>query len=279
VEVLGPGGPARIEAGRVVVCAGAYGSPALLLRSGVGPADELRALGIEPLLPLPGVGRNLHDHPSLYLQYRGTPELIAALEAFSAGGQALVAEQSLAKARSEHCAAAFDLHLFPIGGRAPLDRSRWEFVLPVANMAPRSRGRVTLTSADPAAAPRIDTGYLTDPADADLIVLLSGLALTRAVAGQPPLAAWLGPELPATAQIVDAHTVRQNCLHYYHPVGTCKLGPAADPQAVVDAQGQVHGCQDLYVADASLMPVIPRANTYLPTLVVAERIAALLSAA
>jgi choline dehydrogenase len=67
--------------------------------------------------------------------------------------------------------------------------------------------------------------------------------------------------------------VRHNCLHYYHPVGTCKMGPASDKDAVVDARGQVYGCDNLYVADAAIMPVIPRANTYIPTLVVAERIA------
>jgi choline dehydrogenase len=273
VHFAGPEGRRAIEAGRVVVCGGAYGSPAVLLRSGIGPAEEVRALGIEPRVDRPGVGRNLHDHPSLYLRYSGTPRLIEALEAFEQRGNTLVAEQSLAKARSPQCGPAFDLHLFPIGGRHPALAGEWEFVLPVGNMAPLSRGQVTLRDVDPATAPRIDTGYLTDAEDADLKVLLDGLRLNRAVASQPPLAELLGEELPATREIVDAETVRRNCLHYYHPVGTCKMGPASDPLAVVDGNGKVHGTENVYVADAAVMPVIPRANTYVPTLVVAERIA------
>ncbi len=272
VHVLGPNGPAAIEAARVVVCAGAYGSPAILLRSGIGPAAELRALGIEPIADLPGVGHNLHDHPSVYLQFSGSTRLIGDLEAFSQRGNTLVAEQSLAKLRSAHCAAAFDLHVFPIGGRAALDRTQWEFVIPVANMVPGSRGRVTLSDARPTSAPCIDTGYLTDPAGADLEVLLSGMEIAREITRQSPLAELLGAELPATAQIADPESVRRNCLHYFHPVGTCKLGSGADPLAVVDARGKVHGFDNLYVADASIMPIIPRANTYIPTLAVAERV-------
>jgi choline dehydrogenase len=279
VVCLIAGQPASIEAERVVVCAGAYGSPAVLLRSGIGPVDELRALGVETVLNLPGVGRNLHDHPSLYLTYAGTPALIRALEEFERSGQTLVAEQSLAKARSPHCATAFDLHLFPVGGRAPAGRGVWDFTLPVGNMAPVSRGQVTLTDANPASAPVIDTGYLTDPDDADLRVLMSGLELARDMANQSPLREWLGEELPVTAQIKDAESVRRGCLHYFHPVGTCKLGPASDPAAVVDADGRLHGMDNLYVADASVMPVIPRANTYVPVLVAAEHITAGLIAA
>jgi choline dehydrogenase len=272
-----PGGAARVEAGRVVVCAGAYGSPAILLRSGLGPADELRALGIAPAADLPGVGRNLHDHPAVYLKFAGTGQAIESLEAFARQG-VLVAEQSLAKLRSPRCQAAFDLHLYPIGGRAAADRSQWEFVVPVGYMTPASRGRVMLHDAHPGTAPRIDTGYLSDPEGADLGGLVSGVEVAREFARQTPLREMLGDELPATAQITGAEEVRRHCLHYYHPVGTCKLGPAADPLAVVDAGGRVHGCANLYVADAALMPVIPRANTYLPALVVAERIAAALIA-
>jgi choline dehydrogenase len=225
---------------------------------------------------LPGVGRNLHDHPSVYLQFSGTARLVEELEAFARRGNTLVAEQSLAKLRSAGCSTAFDLHTFPIGGHAALDRSLWEFVFPVANMVPHSRGQVTLRDAAPTSAPRIDTGYLTDPADADLDVLLNGVEIARDMTRQAPLRDRLGAELPATAQITDAEAVRRNCLHYYHPVGTCKMGSAADPLAVVDGRGRVHGFEQLYVADASVMPVIPRANTYIPTLVVAERIVGML---
>jgi choline dehydrogenase len=273
VEVIGPDGPATIEAGRVVVCAGAYGSPAILLRSGLGPAEELRALGIDVIENRPGVGRNLHDHPGAYLQFSGTPQLIERLIAFSERGHTLVAEQSLAKLRSAHCASAFDLHLFPIGGQAVQDRSQWEFTLPVANMTPLSRGTVRLRDRDPACAPVIDTGYLTDPDDADLDVLLSGIEITRAITRQPVLAELLGEEISPSAHYADRESVRRDCLHDFHPVGTCKMGPASDPLAVTDSFGKVHGVDNLYIADAALIPVIPRANTNIPVLVVAERVA------
>ena len=250
IDVIGPNGPATIEAGRVVLCAGAYGSPAILLRSGIGPAEELRALGIEPVANVPGVGRNLHDHPGTYLKFSGTPQLIQSLQAFGERGHTLVAEQSLAKLRSAHCSAAFDLHIFPIGGQTPQDRSQWEFTFPVANMAPLSRGTVTLQDSNPNTAPAINTGYLSDPADADLDVLVSGIESTRAITRQPALAALLGQELPPSAHYTDRESVRRDCLHYFHPVGTCKMGPATDPLAVADAHGKVHGLDNLYVADA-----------------------------
>src|SRR6185295_13432777 len=96
LQVIGPDGPLTIEAGRVILCAGTYGSPAILLRSGIGPGSELRTLGIEPSLDLP-VGRNLHDHPAVYLKYSGTPQLIAAMKDFEAQGGVLFSEQTIAK--------------------------------------------------------------------------------------------------------------------------------------------------------------------------------------
>jgi choline dehydrogenase len=131
-----------------------------------------------------------------------------------------------------------------------------------------------LRSPDPSTAPLIDTGYLTDPEDADLTRLMSGVEITRQFARQSPLAEWIGDEIPPTADCHDRESIRRNCTHYFHPVGTCKMGPAFDPDAVVDARGKVHGWDNVYVADASIMPVIPRANTNLPALVVGERIAA-----
>jgi choline dehydrogenase len=276
VEVMGPDGAADIECAQVVLCAGAYGSPAILLRSGVGPADELRASGVEPIQNLPGVGRNLHDHPAMYLKFSGAPELIAALQAFERRGGVLMAEQTIAKLRSPFCQSAFDLHLFPVGGPfldANSSGEAWEFVLPVANMTPQSRGGLRLRSNDPSTAPLIDTGYLTDPEDADLTLLVSGVEIARQFARQSPLAEWIGDEIPPTADCHDRESIRRNCAHYFHPVGTCKMGPASDPAAVVDSRGKVQGWENLYVADASIMPVIPRANTNLPALVMGERIA------
>ena len=115
---------------------------------------------------------------------------------------------------------------------------------------------------------------MSDAQARDVAVLWSGVQIVREIASQRSFVTALGQELASTAQIGDQEAVRRNCLHYYHPVGTCKMGPATDSLAVVDAQGKVHGLDNLYVADASIMPVIPRANTNLPTVVLAERVAA-----
>ncbi len=97
--------------------------------------------------------------------------------------------------------------------------------------------------------------------------------MAREIASQPPFAHLLGNESEQSTPIDSKDATRRHCLHYYHPVGSCKMGTAQDQQAVVDSRGQVHGVANLYVADAAAMPVIPRANTNLPTAVVAERIA------
>jgi choline dehydrogenase len=137
-----------------------------------------------------------------------------------------------------------------------------------------------LASRDPEAAPIIDHGYLTDPDDHDLAVLLDGVDLARTLARQAPLAGLIGAETGPGPEMLDRAElqayIRANGVHYYHPVGTCKMGPADDSLAVVDARGHVHGLDGLIVADASIMPVIPRANTNIPCAVIGEKIAALL---
>lgn len=278
LEVIGAGGAMIVEAGQVVVCAGTYGSPAILLRSGIGPSSDLQSLGIKTNLDL-AVGKNLHDHPAVYLKYSGTPQLIAAMNDFVAKGGILFSEQTIAKFRSKYCTTAYDLHLFPVGGQFMDAADSWDFLLPVANMTPLSRGSVTLTSADPFATLNIDTAYLSDPEGRDLAILWNGIEMVRDYACQSPLAAWIGEEISPTADYQTPEDVRRDNLHYYHAVGTCKMGPASDATAVVDARGKVYGLDNLYVADASIMPVVPRANTNIPALVVGERIAAWLAQA
>ena len=274
VDVIHAGEKVTIEAGRVVLCAGAYGSPAVLLRSGIGPSRDLPHLGIPTLIDLPGVGANLHDHSGFSMSYHGTPLFKSLMEEFIASGRTVFAEQSLAKARSSRCSQAFDLHIAPVASPAPDPSGRWQCKILVANMAPRSRGRLTLRDADPQSSPVIDTGYLTDPEGDDIAVLMDGVTMSREIAARPRLAELIGKELDDTANVVSIEAVRRNSLHYYHPVGACKMGPDSDPAAVVDPTGKVHGLDNLYVADASIMPAVPRANTNLPTLMLAERIVA-----
>jgi choline dehydrogenase len=246
VEVIGPNGPGVIEAGQVVLCAGTYGSPAILLRSGVGPAAELRALAVTVAQDLPGVGRNLHDHPAVYLQFAAAASAAAMLDGFCVEGGQLFVIPLIAKLRSARCTEAFDLHLFPMcWPRAPLDGvlPGWELLLAVANMAPQARGTVRLASLDPLTAPIIDTQFLADADGADADVLWSGVEQARAWARQPELADWCGPELPDTACLTDAARLRSASAHYFHPVGTCRMGPDPAAGAVVDARGRVHGAR------------------------------------
>jgi choline dehydrogenase len=198
---------------------------------------------------------------------------------FVAKGGVLFSEQTIAKFRSKYCTSAYDLHLFPVGGQFTDTADNWEFLLPVANMVPLSRGSVQLTSADPFETLKIDTAYLSDPEGRDLAILWNGIELVREYACQSPLAELIGEEIAPTVNYKSPEDVPGDNLHYYHPVGTCKMGPESDPTAVVDARGKVHGVDNLYVADASIMPVVPRANTNIPALVVGERIAAWLAQA
>ncbi|MDQ3412075.1 MAG: GMC family oxidoreductase [Chloroflexota bacterium] len=279
VVAIAAEGPQTIAAGRVVLAAGTYGSPPILLRSGIGDPDQLAALGVEPVLSLPGVGANLHDHSQLNVTFSGTPELVEQMTAF-AEQQWMPGEQDIAKLRSAPYPAdapGFDLHIWPVGGRDPHDREAWLWLLPVSCMTPRSRGRLWLTTTDPAASPLIDHGDLSDPEKSDRAVLIDGVRIAREMASKSPLRELLGKEMaPGSAVESPAELERwaeANVVHYYHPVGTCAMGPAGDPAAVVDARGRVHGLTNAVIADCSIMPVIPRANTNLPAVVVGMRVA------
>jgi choline dehydrogenase len=277
VACLTSNGIETVGVGRVVVSTGAYESPAVLMRSGIGDPDDLRAVGIEPRHALPGVGKNLHDHPSARLAYRGSPEMERRMEAF-AGQRWMPEEQTIAKLRSRlypQTETGFDLHLYPVGGPI-VDGGGWRWHVPVACMTPRSRGSVSLRSAEPGDRPRIDHRYRSDPDGYDTAVLAAGLGMARAIASRPPLKDLLGDEIEPGADILDhgalASWINQTGEHYYHPVGTCKMGVPDDPLAVCDPRGKVHGLDNVYVADCSVMPVIPRANTNIPAVVVGERI-------
>ena len=255
----------EVQAGRVIVCAGAYDSPALLLRSGIGPADDLRALGIPVVADLPGVGANLHDHPAFELPFAGTPELIQACTDYAASGAFAPVEGVIAKLRSSLCGpAGFDLHVYPVGG---LVSGGVEFWIPVACMTPRSRGTVRLAGADGSLAPQLDHAYCSDPEGHDHAVLRDGVELARELARSGPFAELLGEELALTAGLSPRDAVDATVAHYYHPAGTCAMG------SVVDARLRVHGIEGLLVADCSIFPTVPRANTCLPAVLVAHRLA------
>jgi len=265
----------RIPAARIVLAAGAYGSPAILLRSGIGPADDLRPLGITAVHPLPGVGNGLVDHPTVKVHFAGTERLHRAMDDCEAR-QWRPDEQSLAKARSSRCTEAFDLHLYSVAAH-PRGGEGWVYQIYVSSVLPRSAGSVKLASTDPDAPPVIDHGYLSDVEGEDRAVLADGIELARSIGTAAGVATLYGAEtLPGPGHETRedlARFIERTVDIYYHPTSTCKMGPTSDPLAVVDATGKVHGLDGLYVCDASIFPTLMRANTNLPAAMVAERMA------
>ena len=269
-------GLAEIAASRVVLSAGAYGSPAILLRSGIGPAGELTAIGVKPALDLPGVGRNLHDQPCVEVRYEGSGELIEQMERHQAEIGWQPHEQVITKFPSPRCRQGFDLHIYPVGGYSK-DASTWFWFLGVACLAPLSRGSVRLTGPGPGDRLMIDHRYLSDPSGYDRARLAEGVGRVREVAEVPELRRLLGRETRPGPEVSGRQAIERfldhAAVHYYHPAGSCKMGPASDPDSVADSEGRVHGIEGLYVADASLMPAVTSGNTNMPATVIGERIA------
>lgn len=314
VEAVRNGAAVHLQARRVVLCAGGIYSPALLLRSGIGPSGELAALGIRPVVDRPGVGANLQNHPYLFFALtlpRGK-RVAADLRRFALAG--------LRSSSGRPGCPPGDLFGFVIG-RVSGDSYGPDFALVGSALyAPFSRGAVTLRSADPSVQPAVQFRFLSDPADPPRMVMAArrvelllrdpavagdyheafllpgalavkqfnrpGLAgrvlaaaaeaaansptlLRRAIFGRafrsgPPIA-YLGG-----GQAISDQQILSSISPMGHPVGTCAMGRSGDPMAVVDGGFRVHGIDNLFVVDASVMPVIPSANTNLPTLMLAE---------
>jgi choline dehydrogenase len=258
-DVTGPDGPERITAGRVIVCAGAYGSPALLLRSGIGPEAALARLGADPVSVLPGVGANLADHPWCLLDVDvADPALI---EARPVSGALLRYE--LPGASGEHREA----EIFPWQTR-PYDLvsppTRVSFT--AALMAPRSRGRFELGPDGP----HINVGHLAEDADAANMaeIVATTAELLQALAKEgvltlPDRAWWRADDLVAAA--------RAAVSSYHHHSGTCRMGDPGADGTVVGPDLAVLGLRDLAVADSSVMPSLPRANTNLASMMIGYR--------
>ena len=253
-------GPLEAWADQIVLACGTYGTPELLLRSGVGPGEDLWNLGMSIVADVPGVGRNLHDHPSFELFFEPTAELEERTAMFAASGRMVPDEQAFAKvASSDAPDGVFDLHLFP---EVAMDGRHALFI---AYLTPRSRGALTLRSLDPTVQPRIDHAYLSDEEGLDVRALAEGVDLARSLAAGDEMQHLVGEELEPGSHAGDdlRAAIRERVIHYWHPVGTCAMGPETDPQAVTDADGRVRGVEGLVVADASLMPAtVVRRPTY-----------------
>jgi choline dehydrogenase len=257
IEATGPGGPTTIAAERIVLSAGSFQTPDLLLRSGIGEPSEIESAGGRVVHPLAGVGRNFQDHAVVNLAFAAAPRLQT--------------DQRIPKiriiARSDPEFEAGDLHLMVHPPRPGPDGSL-RLPISVRLLEHRARGRVWLGSGDPAALPLVDPALARDPGD--VRALVAGIELVGRLVAHPALAPFVGPRLvPAPDADLDAH-VRTTFVSYNHAVGTARMGPADDPLAVVAPDLRVHGLDGLVVADASILPVIPHAPTNLAAILVGE---------
>ena len=256
---------AEIPAGELILSAGSYATPAILLRSGVGPAADLAGLGIAVVADLP-VGQHLQDQPFYYNAYALKTD---ALDMRPAVGALLWIPSSEARGDDLdiHIAAT---HLMP----PEYSPTGGAIALSVAVVKPDSRGSVTLRSLDPHEQPEIDCNFLAEERDARR--MLEGVRLARRIGRNPALARFTELEMiPGDAvsddQLLDA--VASNLASYGHPTATAPMGGDDDPWAVVDGEGAVRGLSGLRVVDASIIPVVPSVAINPTTIMVAERIA------
>src|SRR3954454_23673947 len=269
----------------VILSAGAFGSPHLLLLSGIGPAEHLRAMGAPVRHDLPGVGRNLQDHPFITMLYEmndthslykaDAPKNVAEWVLRRSGPLSSTVAESVAFVRTRPGLPAADIQ-FHVGA-AYFERHGEEdydghcFVIAPTLLTPKARGHVSLRSADPREHPRIVVNALSDPDDVRSMV--DGMKLARRIVQTEPLARKIVKALKPGDEVASDEDLREHLAQrvelIYHPVGTCRMGQ--DDLAVVDPETRVRGLEGLRVIDASIMPVITGGNTNAPTMMIAER--------
>ena len=289
------GAPRQVRAAReVVLAAGAVGTPQLLQLSGIGAAALLHEHGIAPRHDLPGVGENLQDHLQIRAVFAVEGVKTLNTIANSPWGKAMIGLEYLLRQSGPMSMAPSQLgafmrsspqqawpnveyHVQPLSLDAfgqPLHRFD-AFTASVCNLNPGSRGFVRIASPRPADAPRIQARYLSTPEDRR--VAAESLRLTRRIVAMPALAKYRPREVKPGVEFQSDEELARLAgdigTTIFHPVGTCRMGPAGEAGAVVDARLRVHGVAGLRVADASIMPTITRGNTNAPTLMIAERAA------
>jgi choline dehydrogenase len=295
------GGEVGLVAARIetILALGSIGSPQVLQLSGIGPDALLQRHGIPVAHALPGVGENLQDHLQLRTAFKVQNVLTLNQRANSLWGKAMMGLEyalfrtgpltmapsqlgGFTRSSAEHATPNVEYHVQPLS----LDKFGDPlhpfpaFTASVCNLRPTSRGHVRIRSADPRAYPAIMLNYLSTPEDRK--VAADGLRLTRRIAAQPALAKYAplefkpGVEFQSDDELAKAAGDVGTTI--FHPVGTCKMGTASDPAAVVDSRLRVLGLERLRVVDASIMPTITSGNTNSPTVMIAERGAEMIKA-
>ena len=280
----------------VILSGGAFGSPKVLMLSGIGPKDQLQDLGIEVVVDSPEVGENLQDHLDVVFDYEvNTTDVfgvgaIAGMHFFKAMRQWRKDGTGLLSTNYAEAGAFFSV------GDAPKEWPNTQLHFAIARvmnhgrdlklgyavsvhscyLRPESRGTVKLASTDPAAAVLIDPNYLSHPKDVEYMV--AGAERTRAIMAETPMANYITEDYPAPYLEKDGMLgyIRNRSDTIYHPVGTCRMGP--DEQSVVDLELKVRGVKGLRVIDASIMPTLISANTNAPTIMIAEKLSDIIKA-
>jgi len=298
VQIDRDGSPATVLARReVILSAGAYASPALLLRSGIGPADEIRSAGVTPLHELAGVGRGLREHPAAEIQMitqdttsyglswrKGPANALALLRylAFRNGPIASNLFEAHGFIRSDPHLRRPDLQIIMVPARRnerPLALPRGHgYGIISALVRPQSSGSIRLASPDAREKPVIDLNLLAE--DADVVRIRTGLRLARRILAGSPFARYRASELrpgqaAQTDRQLDEH-IRRTCVTVHHPTSSCRMG--SDSQAVVDFDLRVRGLEALRVVDASICPTQPAGNTNAVVVMIAEKAADLILA-
>ena len=277
----------------VLLCAGTFQSPQLLMLSGIGPGDHLQSLGIEVKQDLQGVGTNLQDHLDVTLAYRSLRndvlgiapgaalQLLKGIHQWRKDGTGMVATPYAEAGAFVRCAPDatrpdIQFHFVVARVEDHARRLHWGYGYSchVCVLRPHSRGSVRLQSRDPLDAPLIDPAFLSD--DRDTALMVDGAKKLRTIMQAPALQSYRGKEIYTADIQTDAQWegyIRERADTIYHPVGTCKMGAAHDPMAVLDAQLRVKGIPGLRVIDASAMPTLVSGNTNAPTIMLAEKAA------
>jgi len=277
----------------IVLSGGAVNTPTLLMHSGIGPAGDLKALGIAPRVDAPEVGANLQDHLGAYTSFHCTqpvslnhlmrPDnavaayLKAVLLRRGPGAQIPIQGCAFLKTRDDLAVPDVQITLVPgLLNRIVAFKPTHGFLIHVYQMRPASRGSIALRSANPNDKPVITANYLSDPED--LVTLRRGVQLARALAHQSSFDPYRGDEIAPGAAVQSDDDlddwIRANATTSYHPVGTCRMG--SDPRAVVDPELRVNGVSALRIADASIMPAITSGNTNAPAIMIGEKAADLI---
>lgn len=269
VEVSLDGDPVVVDAGEVVMAAGAVGSPQLLMLSGIGPARHLESVGVAPVIDLVGVGQNLRDHPVLCASWAATD---VTLPTSGPGGPGQLGLRGTVPGSDD----PYDMRLMSFRAEGP-DR----FGIPFSLMHARSAGELRLAGADPAAPPLVDFRHLDDPSD--LSRMRAMLEVVVGIVEHGAFDELRGDRLvPSDAEYASEAALDEWMLRTaitgHHISGTCKMGPSSDPAAVVDETGRVHGVENLRVADSSIMVDCPRVNINATAMMMAERLSDMIRA-